>query len=852
MSQPELIHHSGWPWPLDAVQNWFESLWDQINTWISNAVSGITGFVTTSLQAVSGWINGAVESLKTWISNSIATVQGWISNVAGWISSGVSAICTFVSTAITSIGTWISDSAGWLLSQISAGINNIVACLSNIGAWLNEQVSNVGGWITGIIWGWVDGALRWATDTFRWLRDEITAGFGWIVASVSDAFSETLHNLMGGIGAILGPLSDAVVDFISMLKGLTTAVDVGALSVEIQTLGAPLITALNKVFAAHSPREPDEAFNLAMEHLTVANAGYWGISLANIAVELVTAGQLDICTTQLLSTPTNRAAWELAAKIYSIGADKALLVPYEQFMNRAFTPMLPPVEDLIRFVVREVITPDRFSDVMPLYGYSREWARAYWEAHWILPSPDHLYDAFHRKVITAEELNKYIVLHDFKPEPRPGVTKSDQEIMRSIIKRLIPRVDLRYGWEMGRLSDDELVEWYELLGYEEDAPLMADIQKARAMTEEISKVRDEWIRDFVDGFILEDTLRANLEAIGIGATRINYYVAYAIKKRERELLKDLIDLYEDGFQKDLVTEEEFRDRLTEIIVVPEVADLRAEKAYTKKYRRPAPPKPVTETKAEREVRKYRVSYALQLYRRYAIEKPEFVTMLVEAGVDPTVAAARGDYEELKRPTPKPSAEEIARAKEIARVQTLAARTAVEEFRAYKIDRDELETRLIEANLTEALASATVQLEDIRRPPPPIPPEEIERRRVEAEVKRLTGLALVAQYSRYELEKEELIAALIAAGFDPAEAAARADLEEARRPVPKPPAVDLEARREARRIQKLAESEALTLFRAEVISNEELAERLRALEYSEDLIAAVVHFEEIKLALKKGV
>jgi len=227
-------------------------------------------------------------------------------------------------------------------------------------------------------------------------------------------------------------------------------------------------------------------------------------------------------------------------------------------------------------------------------------------------------------------------------------------------------------------------------------------------------------------------------------------------------------------------------------------------------------------------------------------------MLVEAGVDPAVAAARADYEELKRPTPKPSPEEIARNKELARVQTLAVRAAIEEFRDYIIDRDTLERRLIEAGLTEALASATVQLEDIRRPPPPIPPEEIERRRVEAEVKRLTGLALATEYHRYAVEKEDLIAGLIAAGFDPAEASARADYEEARRPVPKPPVEEVERGREAHRIAKLAESEALTLFRAEAISSEDLTQRLRALDYSEELVAAMVHYEEIKLALKKAV
>lgn len=586
MSEPAVIHRSGWPWPLDSVQGWFESLWDGVYGWISDSAAVITNFVTEAVSVVqdwigvvAGWINTAVSSISDFV---VSTVAG----VATWISDSAAATVAFLTEAINATGAWITEGASWVAETVGAGLAGIVDSLSaaaaaigeataGFGTWIAEGVQGGLEWLSSSIWTWFDGALSWASDTFAWLHGEVMGA----VAGVTG----TVQTMFDGASTVIG---DALTGAFGMLAHLGDVFNPMQYLTDLQNAMSGFVSFISDVLTPHSPRSPDEAFGLAQKHLAAVDAAWWSISLSNIAVELATAGQVDITTNANLFTPTNRAAWDSAAKIWGISVEKALLVPYEQYMNRAFTPILPGVQDLIKFVVREVITPERFTEVMPFWGYAPEWAKAYWESHWILPAPAVLYDAFHRGIISAEELNKFIVLHDFKPEPRPGMSKSDVDIMRGTLKTLIPRVDLRYAWELGTLSDAELEARYVLLGYEDDAPLMADIQKARALVEEVHKVRDEWIRYFIGGFIDEGTLRANLAAVGIGPARIEFYVVYAEKRREREALADWLDIYEDAYFKDLLSDEDLTSRVNEILVDKDAVDLFLEKAYIRKYKKP--------------------------------------------------------------------------------------------------------------------------------------------------------------------------------------------------------------------------------------------------------------------------
>ena len=586
MSAPAVIHRSGWPWPMDSVQGWFEGLWNSIYAWLQDAISAITDFITNAIRVVQGWIG----SVSVWISDAVTSISVFVvdavAGVATWISDAATATVGFLTEQISAAAKWIQDGVVWTVESLKGGLDTIVSSLSGVaveiggavasfGTWIAESVKGSLEWLTGTIWGWIDGALAWASDTARWLHGEIVGAVSGIAGSVKTMFD-------GAVSSIGGALTGIFEGFI----GAFGTFNLGDLMA--QTTG--ILDAVNTTYiaglTAHSPLTPEEARKMCDGWMWRQRDHWYQQYIMTLLIEGGSLGQVDGFVHMLLQEPQVAASLKLAGEWFAAPYTYGYSIKLMQYWYSVFTPLIPPVVDLILFVVREVITPERFDEIMPYVGFAPEWSAAYWEAHFVLPAPAVLYDAFHRKKISSTELDKYIFWHDYKTEPRPDIRVSDVEIMRSVLKTLIPRVDLRYGWEMGELTDEELVERYETLGYEDDAELMATIQKLRAMTEEIHKVRDEWIRDFLEGFSSEAALRANLAAINIGPLRIEYYVVYAKKRREREHKKRILGLYADGYYKDLKTYEDLETDAAPLLVDPDALKLFLEAAYIRKMRKP--------------------------------------------------------------------------------------------------------------------------------------------------------------------------------------------------------------------------------------------------------------------------
>jgi len=238
--------------------------------------------------------------------------------------------------------------------------------------------------------------------------------------------------------------------------------------------------------------------------------------------------------------------------------------------------LIPGPQDLVRFVVREYFTfgkgtgsPAEFAEWMKKQGYSAAWAEAYWWSHWELPPIRTLYDAFHRGIINETEVKEYLKWHDYYPDARPGISKSDIDIVLGTTYNLIPRVDLRRAFDHGLLTQSEIQAYYRKLGYtEDDAGILTKITVEWVLTEERNKVRNEYLAEFTEGFITEATLRVKLKELGLPEAVAAPLVLYAKRRQERNRVKAYISVYAAGFRKGTLEEKALTDYLVKLGIEP--------------------------------------------------------------------------------------------------------------------------------------------------------------------------------------------------------------------------------------------------------------------------------------------
>lgn len=756
---------TGWPWPLDGIQWWFDGLVNTITQALAPVIQAVTDAVLPVIRDVStavwnalpDWIQNAFLFIKDLAGQAWTSLWNFIKDPIGSIQGGLNWIVSAVSNSFSGLWNWLVQTFRYWGAQTLGAVSNLWTSIS-------ASIGGLGSYIT-------DGLTR--------LFNDVSAGLGSVTTTISGAFTGALSTFGGWVtdamAAVAGALGNALQGMITWLsaeipKAVTVVVQfaqayiidpiVGAMQwvfARLTGIVRGLISTIEGLFAHHSPITPEQALPIGIGVLIAAvGAGALATGLADVLSTKVLGTGLDLKALGTYITGVINPSMFMGA-VLGVIVGVGIKTPLTQFYNRSFRPSIPAIAeaqrmlwrgkitmgqfrdivarwgygspyedgfieltkqlpgpgDLIRFVVREVIKPGIFDQFMVMQGFSITIAGWFWEAHWILPGRAEIVDAFHRGVITGAERNTYMVLHDFNPKPRPGIGISDQSIVSKIAKRLIPRVDLRRGYRIGRLSKAELDKRYGWLGYEEDTKVMTDIQVGLAFEPERNKLRDNARADLVKGYITVAILKADLAVLDYSSEAISYFVADARADRERKQKDALVDLYVDGYMKDLITEAELRDHLTLIFADPEAMDLEIEKAFTRKYRKPKPPKAATPSKAEKELQKLRVALAAAEYRKYIIDKAALRADLIAAGLDPGVAAARADYEEVKRPIRKPSDTEIARLQEQRRIRTTEERIIVEEYRKDRISAEVAVENLMALGLSEVLATAIVQLEYLK-------------------------------------------------------------------------------------------------------------------------------------------
>jgi len=549
---------TNFPWPLDKAQEWFEDLWNHVSSAASHAVGRVRGWVDSvgdmilqGLNDTGTWIvstlQGALEGIMTavqdsisWLSQSLGdAISGLWETIQGFIDSTTSFIMSAVDEAWQSVQSWISElwnNAMQAFDQFVADskefINGIISMINeSFGKFISDVKSFLEtGWemFTHDINALFSGLLNWFMEALQGMGQAITSVFN------QGTFSSLISSIESGFSWLADSVASLIFSFFDWYT-----------RIEIPETGDPrevirgILTELMKSavgmtlpFIASELVHPMKSLGMGRLSALLYDIGGFGVLAYNINSTIVNT----------LTTPKLKYA-----------------------LNYLVRPWIPPAEDLVTFYAREAINPEDFRRYMHLQGFDDFFIDAYLAAHWVPPPIHQVYDLLRRRLIdlaTAKDLIKRLDIMEEMREP-----------LAKLAYLVPPRVDVRRGYEYGLLSAEEVDDYLRKGGYsDEDAVILGKIQRRLALSAEISDLRREFEKDYVDGFIDEDTFRANLAELGFPDELIEFRVEAIKTRHEREYKREQIRIYREAFRKDLITAEDLKSFLLELGLSEEKAD----------------------------------------------------------------------------------------------------------------------------------------------------------------------------------------------------------------------------------------------------------------------------------------
>lgn len=234
----------------------------------------------------------------------------------------------------------------------------------------------------------------------------------------------------------------------------------------------------------------------------------------------------------------------------------------------SLSELVPPVNDLIRFAVREAFSPEaieRFgllenfpteiTEYTDKLGLSNFWVQKYWASHWQLPSPTQVFEMLHRlrpgrvgDPFTEDDLDVYLQAADI-----PVWFRSK---MKAISYRPFTRVDVRRMRSMNIIDDEEVYEAYRDIGYDDwrarklQEFTLADVGKdTRDLTR--TAVQQGYYRGIID----RNNATLILQDMGYDVFESEYWVALIDWQTEQDELDIELSrieiLYVDGAIDDI-------------------------------------------------------------------------------------------------------------------------------------------------------------------------------------------------------------------------------------------------------------------------------------------------------------
>ena len=599
-----------WTGVEDLVAGIGEGL-DEIISSIGDTVkSGLEGF-TDTLANTAAWID---REIGTRIGELTGTVTGFVADALqggmDWVSSAMAGVAGAIGDGLKGLFSWIMES----LQDLASGI---AGALAGVRGAVEPIFAGVAGGIMGALTAAVspgspdeeiDRSVKEFTDMYMARMLELSTLEGGSVPSMAELLPRAAGIIALNMGAaVAGEVAGAALDLAHPMKeiGFRGIASDLIQSVQMPSMLGPLMAGpvwpgiivplryrfneMNPTAVPDSRWLPDAAargvlgedeYRQAMKFQALDDS--WASIM--LASAYRTPGFPEL---QLMYWRGSIDVDQVSRALARQGLLPEFLPPYEDILER-----IPGPGDLVRMAVREAFQPrpgddeirPTFIKYMGLQGYVEEAVYWFWRAHWVLPSVGQVFDMYHRGIQMPMSVTDYLKWADYAPEWRVPLEELSWD--------LPGRIDARWMFRWGLITVDELQDLLVARGL--DPRWAGRVAQATAKNQwltEINRLRDNAKRRFVKGYDLEEHLRANLEGLGYPPDWVEFHVRDATEDAEMELKDDMVYALQDGYIKDLVTDDALEISLKAIIVRPRAAQMEMERMYIRKYRKPSTPTP---------------------------------------------------------------------------------------------------------------------------------------------------------------------------------------------------------------------------------------------------------------------
>jgi len=242
----------------------------------------------------------------------------------------------------------------------------------------------------------------------------------------------------------------------------------------------------------------------------------------------------------------------------------------------------PSPSDIIRFAVREAFSeetvtkwgldqayPPLLTEWGRAVGWTEDILKLYWRAHWNWPSPTQAAEFVHRTGVkwwkgtkfTEEDYDKILQYADYVPGVIP--------FFRSTLYNPFTRVDVRRMHKLGVLSDEDLVDAYKELGYDDfKAQKLAEFTIKYNADEEPSEER-VLTRSLIEraydlGLLNRSEAKQALQDIGYPEDKAEFIVSVIDMDKTMDQADDLIKVYINQFRYGIIAEGGLVTKLQEL------------------------------------------------------------------------------------------------------------------------------------------------------------------------------------------------------------------------------------------------------------------------------------------------